>query len=302
MESSPLISTGLPIALFIIMIGIGMTLTVRDFRQVAVYPKGMMVGTVAQIVVMPMAAFAIASMLNLSPAVAVGLVIIAACPGGTTSNLFVLLARGNIALSIVLTVSASLITIVTLPLFTNYALQFYAGTGEIIALPVGRTVTMLVGIVLFPVAIGMLFRTRAPAMARRAESMVSLFGGVVLALLVIGLVWGVRDQIWDLLRQAGPATLLLNLAGIFLGLLAGRVAGLTQRESMAVAVELGIKNSTIALLVTLTLLESSAMSIPAAVYGVLMFPIGFLLAAYGRKVIPATTITRRDTPPGGALD
>lgn len=302
MESSPLISTGLPIALFIIMIGIGMTLTVRDFRQVAVYPKGMMVGTVAQIVVMPMAAFAIASMLNLSPAIAVGLVIIAACPGGTTSNLFVLLARGNIALSIVLTVSASLITIVTLPLFTNYALQFYAGTGEIIALPVGRTVTMLVGIVLFPVAIGMLFRTRAPAMARRAESMVSLFGGVVLALLVIGLVWGVRDQIWDLLRQAGPATLLLNLAGIFLGLLAGRVAGLTQRESMAVAVELGIKNSTIALLVTLTLLESSAMSIPAAVYGVLMFPIGFLLAAYGRKVIPATTITRRDTPPGGALD
>jgi BASS family bile acid:Na+ symporter len=115
-------------------------------------------------------------------------------------------------------------------------------------------------------------------------------------LLVVGLIWGVRDQIWDLLRQAGPATLLLNIAGIFLGLLAGRVAGLTQRESIAVAVELGIKNSTIALLVTLTLLESSTMSIPAAVYGVLMFPIGFLLAAYGRKVIPATTITTT-TPP-----
>ena len=98
------------------------------------------------------------------------------------------------------------------------------------------------------------------------------------------------------LRQAGPATLLLNIAGIFLGLLAGRAVGLTQRESIAVAVELGIKNSTIALLVTLTLLESSTMSIPAAVYGVLMFPIGFLLAAYGRKVIPATTITTT-TPP-----
>lgn len=292
MESSPLISAGLPIALFIIMIGIGMTLTVRDFRQVAVYPKAMIVGTVAQILVMPLVAFGIASILNLSPAIAVGLVIIAACPGGTTSNLFVLLARGNIALSIVLTVSASLITIVTLPLFTNYALQFYAGTEEIITLPVGRTVGMLVGIVLFPVAVGMVFRTRAPAMAHRAESLVSIFGGVVLAVLVVGLVWGVRDQIWDLLKQAGPATLLLNLAGIILGLLAGRAAGLTQRESMAVAVELGIKNSTIALLVTLTLLESSTMSIPAAVYGVLMFPIGFLLAAYGRKIIPATTINQ----------
>ena len=169
-------------------------------------------------------------------------------------------------------------------------------TEESITLPVGRTVGMLVGIVLFPVAIGMIFRTRAPELSRRAESAVSVFGGVVLALLVVGLIWGVRDQIWDLLRQAGPATLLLNIAGIFLGLLAGRAVGLTQRESIAVAVELGIKNSTIALLVTLTLLESSTMSIPAAVYGVLMFPIGFLLAAYGRKVIPATTITTT-TPP-----
>lgn len=153
---------------------------------------------------------------------------------------------------------------------------------------------MLVGIVLFPVAVGMVFRSRAPELSRRAESVVSVFGGVVLALLVVGLVWGVRDQIWDLLRQAGPATLLLNLAGIFLGLLAGRAAGLTQRESIAVAVELGIKNGTIALLVTLTLLESSAMSIPAAVYGVLMFPLGFLLAAYGRKIIPAPVIPGPD--------
>lgn len=290
MESSPLISAGLPIALFIIMIGIGMTLTVRDFRQVAVYPKGMVVGTVAQILVMPLVAFALASLLAVPPAIAVGLVIIAACPGGTTSNLFVLLARGNIALSIVLTVSASLITILTLPMFTNLALDFYMGTQEAVVLPVGKTVGMLIGIVLFPVAIGMLVRTRNPAMAKKAEGVVSIFGGVVLAVLIVGLIYGVRDQIWDLLKQAGPATFLLNIAGITLGLLVGRGAGLTQRESLAVAVELGIKNGTIALMVTLTLLESSAMSIPAAVYGVLMFPIGFVLAMYGRSVIPQASI------------
>ncbi|SFR44681.1 bile acid:Na+ symporter, BASS family [Marinobacter gudaonensis] len=290
MESSPLISAGLPVALFIIMIGIGMTLTVRDFRQVAVYRKGMIVGTVAQILVMPLVAFMLATVLSVPPAIAVGLVIIAACPGGTTSNLFVLLARGNIALSIVLTVSASLITILTLPLFTNLALQHYMGTEEDIVLPVWKTVGMLVGIVLVPVAIGMAVRTRNPEVARKAESVVSLFGGVVLAVLIVALVYGVRDQIWDLLKQAGPATILLNLAGIFLGLLAGRAAGLTQRESLAVAVELGVKNGTIALMVTLTLLESSAMSIPAAVYGVLMFPIGFVLAMYGRRVIPAPTV------------
>ncbi len=290
MESSPLISAGLPIALFIIMIGIGMTLTIRDFRQVAVYPKGMIVGTIAQILVMPLVAFMLATLLAVPPAIAVGLVIIAACPGGTTSNLFVLLSRGNIALSIVLTVSASLITILTLPLFTNIALQHYMGTEENIVLPVWKTVGMLIGIVLFPVAIGMVVRTRNPEVARKAESIVSIFGGVVLAVLIVALVYGVRDQIWELLKQAGPATILLNLAGIGLGLVAGRVAGLTQRESLAVAVELGVKNGTIALMVTLTLLESSAMSIPAAVYGVLMFPIGFVLAMYGRSIIPVSTV------------
>ena len=284
MESSPLISAGLPIALFIIMIGIGMTLTIRDFRQVAVYPKGMIVGTIAQILVMPLIAFMLATLLAVPPAVAVGLVIIAACPGGTTSNLFVLLSRGNIALSIVLTVSASLITILTLPLFTNIALQYYMGTEEDIVLPVWKTVGMLIGIVLFPVAIGMVVRTRKPEVARKVESIVSIFGGIVLAVLIVALVYGVRDQIWELLKQAGPATILLNLAGIGLGLAAGRMAGLTQRESLAVAVELGVKNGTIALMVTLTLLESSAMSIPAAVYGVLMFPIGFVLAMYGREL------------------
>jgi len=293
-ESSPLISAGLPIALFIIMIGIGMTLTIRDFRQVAVYPKGMIVGTVAQILVMPLIAFMLATLLAVPPAIAVGLVIIAACPGGTTSNLFVLLSRGNIALSIVLTVSASLITILTLPLFTNIALQHYMGTEEDIVLPVWKTVGMLIGIVLFPVAIGMVVRTRKPEVARKAESIVSIFGGVVLAVLIVALVYGVRDQIWKLLKQAGPATILLNLAGIGLGLAAGRVAGLTQRESLAVAVELGVKNGTIALMVTLTLLESSAMSIPAAVYGVLMFPIGFVLAMYGRSIIPISTVQSKN--------
>jgi len=293
-ESSPLISAGLPIALFIIMIGIGMTLTIRDFRQVAVYPKGMIVGTVAQILVMPLIAFMLATLLAVPPAIAVGLVIIAACPGGTTSNLFVLLSRGNIALSIVLTVSASLITILTLPLFTNIALQHYMGTEEDIVLPVWKTVGMLIGIVLFPVAIGMVVRTRKPEVARKAESIVSIFGGVVLAVLIVALVYGVRDQIWELLKQAGPATILLNLAGIGLGLAAGRVAGLTQRESLAVAVELGVKNGTIALMVTLTLLESSAMSIPAAVYGVLMFPIGFVLAMYGRSIIPISTVQSKN--------
>ncbi|WP_160152405.1 bile acid:sodium symporter family protein [Microbulbifer sp. ALW1] len=288
MESGPLVSIGLPIALFIIMIGIGLTLTARDFHQVTVKPAGLIIGTLAQILVMPLAAFALAWALALPPAMAVGLVIIAACPGGTTSNLFTLLARGNVALSIVLTVSASMITIMTLPIFTNYALQTYFGTGQEIALPFTKTVIMLSAIVLLPVAIGMLVKAWRPALATRAEGAVSLFGAFVLAALVVGLVYGIRDRFLELLVQAGPAAIALNLLGIAAGLLCAKLAGLTKREGLAVATELGIKNGTLGLMVTLTLLHSSEMSVPSAIYGVIMFPIGFLLVSYGRRVVKAS--------------
>ncbi|WP_288131435.1 bile acid:sodium symporter family protein [Microbulbifer sp.] len=285
MESGPLISIGLPISLFIIMIGIGLTLTARDFHQITVKPTGLIIGTLAQIVLMPAAAFALAWGLSLSPAMAVGLVIIAACPGGTTSNLFTLLARGNVALSIVLTVTASLITIMTLPVFTNYALKLYYGTQQSIVLPFGKTVLMLSVIVLLPVAIGMALRAVKPKLASRAEGVVSIFGGIVLAALVIGIVYGIRDRFLELLIQAGPAAIALNLLGIAVGLLTTRMVGLGKREALAVATELGIKNGTLGLMVTLTLLHSSEMSVPSAVYGVVMFPIGFLLMTYGRRVV-----------------
>nr|WP_275297924.1 bile acid:sodium symporter [Marinobacter sediminum] len=272
--------------MFIIMVGIGLTLTLRDFGQVTRNPRSIVVGTVAQILLMPLVAFAIAPFLGLAPALAVGLVIIAACPGGTTSNLFVLLARGHIALSILLTVSASLITIITLPFFTNYALQMYFGEAANISLPVGKTIAMLVVIVLLPVALGMFIRTKAPAKAQKAEGMVSIFGGFVLLLLIIALLWGSRERLPELLAQAGPAAFLLNLAGIVIGLGLSRLAGLSQRESLAIAVELGIKNGTIALMVTLTLLESSEMSIPAVVYSVLMYGFGCILIAMGRRLVP----------------
>ena len=289
MESGPLISIGLPIALFIIMIGIGLTLTGRDFHQVTVKPTGLIFGTLAQIILMPAAAFALAWLLELPPAMAVGLVIIAACPGGTTSNLFTLLAKGNVALSIVLTVSASLITIMTLPLITNFALKLYFGTQEEISLPLGKTVVMLSVIVLLPVAIGMTIKAFQPNLAARAEGIVSIFGGLVLAALVAGIVYGIRDRFVDLLIQAGPATIALNILGIGIGLLCMRAVGLGTRERLAVATELGIKNGTLGLMVTLTLLHSSDMSVPSAIYGVIMFPLGFLLVAYGRRLVRAGT-------------
>jgi bile acid:Na+ symporter, BASS family len=170
MEQNPLISLGLPIALFIIMIGIGLTLTVADFHREARQPRGVVVGTLAQLVLMPALGFAVALLLRLEPEIAVGLVIVAACPGGSTSNLIAYLARANVALSIVLTVLASVAAILTLPLYVSMALGWWPISAEsAIRMPVGQTVALLVGIILVPVAIGMAVRRRAPGRAASLE-------------------------------------------------------------------------------------------------------------------------------------
>lgn len=289
MEQGPLIEIGLPIALFIIMVGMGLTLTLNDFRRVAVYPRASVLGLLSQIVLLPAIAFALVWLFGLTRPIAVGLVIIAACPGGTTSNLFTFLARGNVALSIVLTVLASLITIMTLPLFTNYAMSLYMDAGEQIALPVLRTIATLVVIILVPVSLGMWVRVKAPALARRSEGLVSLFGMVVLAALIAAIVMQVGDQFWQLLRGAGLAAAALNLCGIALGLFGGRLSGLDIKQALTIAIELGIKNGTLGLLVTLTLLESSEMSVPSAVYSLLMFVFGLGLIVHGRLRIASQT-------------
>lgn len=283
MEQSPLIEVGLPISLFIIMVGIGLTLTPIDFLREARRPRGAIAGSTAQLLLMPAAGFVLAWLFGLPPAIAVGLVLVAACPGGTTSNLVTHLARGNVALSIVLTVVASLATIITLPFFVNLALGTAPGVGEDVSLPVLQTVATLVVIVLVPVAIGMVVRSFAPGFAGRAESVVSVFGAVVLLLLIVGIAASVWDRLGTLLVQAGPASAALTLVGIAIGWSSALLAGLDRSSRLAVAVELGIKNTTLGLLVAISLLDSPEIAVPPAIYGLLMYVFGLALVAYGRN-------------------
>lgn len=283
MEQSPLIEVGLPISLFIIMVGIGLTLTPADFGREARRPRGFIAGSVAQLFLMPAAGFTIAWLFGLPPAIAVGLVVVAACPGGTTSNLVTYLARGNVALSVVLTVSASLATIITLPFFVNLALRTTPQAAESVSLPVLQTILTLVVIVLVPVSIGMVARSFAPSFARRMEGAVSVFGGVVLLMLIVAIAISVWDRLGTLLLQAGPASAALSAAGIAIGWGVASLAGLEHNGRLAVAVELGVKNTTLGLLVAITLLDSPEIAIPPAVYGLLMYAFGLALVAYGRK-------------------
>ncbi len=292
MEQSPFLQIGLPVSLMIIMAGMGLTLTSADFRRVFVLPRAMLIGTVAQIVLIPALAFALAETMALEPAIAVGLVVIAACPGGATSNIFAFLAKANVALSITLTVIATLITIATIPLITNLALDMYVGgtqAGDAVRLPVAKTVVSMMVIIVLPVGIGMFIRSRSLEFAQKAEKYVSRFGLLVLVTLIAIIVYQTRTEILSLLTQAGPSCAALNIAGVSAGFLSGRLLGVNGEDALTIAIEVGVKNATIGLLVTLTLLasagvpEATVMSIPSAVYGLLMYVFGGMLVAYGQR-------------------
>lgn len=285
LQGNALIQIGLPVSLFIIMIGVGLTLRLRDFHNVIHYPRALILGTAAQIILLPLIGFGLAWALALPPAIAVGLVIVAACPGGTTSNVFAFLARGNLALSILMTALASLITVLTLPLFTQIALSMFTDRAleQPLQLPVLSTIVMLLAIVFVPVMLGMGLRAWKTQLAGRLEGAVSAFGMLVLIALVVLIVVQTRDHLGELLVQAGPSVIALNLLGIATGFAVARMAGHDFVDVVTLALELGIKNSTIALTVSLTLLGSADIAMPAALYGVLMFVSAGVLVGLGRR-------------------
>lgn len=300
LEGNPLINTGLPIALAIIMVGVGLTLRPRDFHNTIYYPKALILGSIAQILVLPALALLLAIALRLPPAIAVGLVVIAACPGGTTSNVFAFLAKSNLALSILMTAVASLVTVLTIPIFTNFALGLFTDQtiGDPLRLPVMRTVLILVLIIFLPVMIGMGLRARSVSLAGKLEGIVSVFGLFVLVSLIVMIVYQTRDHLLELIVATGPAVIILNLAGIALGFAAAKLAGHDHRDGLTLAIEMGIKNSTIGLMVTLTLLESAEIAMPATLYGLVMYASAFVMIVHGRhyaglKALPS----RGEVPP-----
>lgn len=297
MEQNPLIEIGLPAVLAVIMVGIGLTLTTGDFRRELRAPRGTVIGSIAQLLVMPALGFGIAWALRLPPLLAIGLVLCAACPGGVVSNLLVYLARANVALSIILTVVASLFTIITLPIAVNLAIAWQPTTLDAeVAMPLGRTVGLLVFVVLVPVGVGMAVRSRSPALAQRLERRIAAFGGIILALLVIGITVSLRDRFWELTVQGGPAAALLNIGGLALGVAVGAAAGLGTRDRITCAVELGLKNTTLGMVIALTIIRSEVVAVPAAMYGLFMFISAGVVIAIGRRRIAPDRPGDRSTP------
>ena len=280
MNDSALISIGLPIALAIIMFGLGLSLTPGDFRRVATSPRAVVVALVLQILVLPAVAFGLVIAFNLDPLLAVGVMLLAASPGGTTANLLSHLFRGDVALNITLTAINSVLAAVSIPVITNLAISYFDADGTL-GLQFGK-VLQVIAIVIIPVVLGMFVRSKSPGFATRADRPVRIFSIAVLAIVALGAVFGERDNILDYLQSVGAVTALFCLASLSLGYFVSRLLRLSKTQSIAASMEIGVHNTTIALTIALSVLDSVEVAIPAAIYSVFMYILapafGFLIS------------------------
>ncbi|MEO0755302.1 MAG: bile acid:sodium symporter family protein [Cyanobacteria bacterium J06648_16] len=292
MESSFLTAVFLPLALFIIMLGMGLGLTLADFRRVFVEPKAVLFGLSAQLLLLPVVGFLLAALFPLSPELAVGVVILAACPGGPTSNLVSYLVRGNVALSITLTAISSLITVVTIPLVVNLGMQSFLGEGVALRLPFLTTVLQIAVITLIPVSLGMLLHHYLPQFAIKVEKGVKWLSLFFLALIIVGLLVKERANVAGFFVQVGWVTLTLNVLAMGLGYAIATLARLNQPSAKAITVEVGIQNGTLAIAVASapTLLNNPTMAIPAAIYSLLMFLTSAVFAWIVQQRFQATRV------------
>lgn len=286
MESSIITQVFLPVALGIIMLGLGLSLTLDDFKRVAQYPRAVVVGLVCQMLVLPAACFAIAKGLALPPAFAVGLMLLAASPGGATANLFSHLAHGDVALNITLTAVNSVLSLFTLPLIVNASMVAFMGNDVAIGLQFSKVVQVF-AIVLVPVAIGMFVHAKKPAFAQASQRPVRIMSAVFLVLIVVSSIVRERANIAVWFADVGIAALAFNLVSLAVGYIVPKLARVPERQSVAIGMEIGIHNGTLAIAIASspTLLNNSTMSVPAAIYSLIMF---FTAAAFGAVVARRT--------------
>lgn len=268
----------LPLSLVIIMLGMGMTLIPADFTRIIKYPKAIFIGLTNQLLLLPLIGFSLAILFNLNPIMAVGVMILASCPGGPTSNLITQVCKGNIALSVSLTALASMISILTIPFILSYALDYFgSNTGVIIKLPIVDTILQIMVITVIPVSIGMFIRKHKTNFAKRMEKPMRKASTVIFIFVFIAVIVANAEKLADGMKASGLVTLLLNLATMGLGYGTATLFKLNLKNKISITIESGIQNGTLAFVIASTILNNVEMGIPAGVYAIWMFLTGGIL-------------------------
>ncbi|MEU5959378.1 bile acid:sodium symporter family protein [Streptomyces sp. NPDC047525] len=288
---SPLTTYLLPAVLAVIMFGLGLGLSVADFRRIAAYPRPVAVALVCQLVLLPAVCLGLVLAFDLSPALAVGMMLLAASPGGTMANIFSHLFGGDVALNISLTAINSVIAVVTLPIVVNLSLDhFMTGTDEALGLRFDKTVQVFL-VVLVPVAAGMLVRHRRPDFAERSTRIVKVTAIAALVGIIIAALAAERKNVLGYLADVGLVVFLFGAISLTIGYGATRLARGDHRQSVATCFEIGMHNTTLSMAIALSpsLLDSTRMAIPSAVYAVAMFVMALTAGFLLRRVAPDET-------------
>lgn len=280
-------TVALPIALAVIMTVLGLSLTPADFRRVIVVPRGVAIGLSNLILISPLLAFAVAEAYALEPALAVGLVVLGAAPGGTMANMLTHLARGDTALSITLTAISSVAAVITVPLYLELAMNHFGATGFDDDVGMLGVVARVLLITVVPLSLGMYIRSRSPERVQEIEPRARAVALALFLAVVIGAVISEYERVIDNLDDVAAAAVTLNIAAMAISFTIARVARLDDRQSTAIAIELGIHNATLAIAVAATI--STVLTIPAAVYSAFMFITAglFARAMYRRNLVAA---------------
>ena len=261
----------LPLALAFIMFALGLGLTSADFLRVAKQPKDFFVGAISQVILLPIIAFVLVKLWPISPELAVGVMIIAAAPGGVTSNILTSFAKGDVALSISLTAIISLLSVITIPFIVVLSLSLLGveNISKDISL-VNMALNMFL-IVTVPVILGMLFRKFASNAAIKFESVAKKVSAVLFVIVLLGAILAEKENIVSYFAQAGLITLILNVVMMIVAFYVAQIIGTGIAQKKCIAIECGLQNGTLAIFVATTLFGGGMYVIPAATYSLIMF-------------------------------
>ncbi|MFP2995604.1 bile acid:sodium symporter family protein [Spongiivirga sp. MCCC 1A20706] len=270
------------ISLMIIMFGMGLSLTIADFKRVIDEPKAILIGLINQLVLLPIIGFTLVTFIEVPPEIAIGIMILAACPGGATSNIIAFLAKGDTALSVSLTAVASIVTIFSIPLIVGFSITHFQSLESQMELDAVKMIIQLLSIVVIPVIIGMLLRAKATRFATRMEKSVHIIATALFVLITVGLIFKERANIIPYFKQAGVPTTLLNVISLSLGYLTARIFQLRKAQSISIAVESGVQNSGLAITIAIITLQNTTYGIAAAIYTLIMYASAFVIIMFGR--------------------
>lgn len=258
-------------SLIVIMLGMGLSLKISDFTRILIYPKAILTGLVNQIILLPVIGFVLVSILSIQPEIAIGVMILTACPGGPTSNLITHLAKGDTALSVSLTAINSIVTVFTTPFVINYALIHFMSEGQEVQLDVVKTILQIFVVTILPVAIGVSIRYFKERFANKMEQPVRVASGVLVVLVIVGIILKERENVIPFLKKAGWVTFFLNIVTMLIGYYTSRLLKINIRQAISIAIESGIQNGTMAISIASVILCRPDFAIAPAIYSIIMF-------------------------------